>query len=134
MNRQCAKTLLKSLDKYDDLKKMVSRAVDPVKPSLVKSHPKNRENLDEAFIDLCHSWRSFKRDLNVIEEEFNGEEDTGEPKYEYNDKWFEDAQEGYYEIIEKSDEILAAKAAPSVPNEEVEDKSARKLLLNRRRN
>ena len=76
----------------------------------------------EAFIDLCHSWRSFKRDLNVIEEEFNGEEDTGEPKYEYNDKWFEDAQEGYYEIIEKSDEILAANAAPSVPNEEVEDK------------
>ena len=45
LNRMAAKTLYATLDKYEAQKKMVLRAVDPVKPSLVASHAKIRANL-----------------------------------------------------------------------------------------
>ena len=51
MNRMAAKTLYTTLDKYEALKKMVLRAVDPEKPSLVNSHAKNRANLDATSLE-----------------------------------------------------------------------------------
>ena len=106
MNRQCAKTFLKSLDKYQGLKRMVEKAVDPDKPTLVKSLPRSRVNLEEAYLELHHSWKSFKRDLNLKNDEFNEEDEPGVPKFEYNDKWFEDTEEEYYVLVEKSDDKL----------------------------
>ena len=56
LNRQTAKTFLKSLDNYESIKELVLRAVDPENPTLLKSHAKNRDKLDEAYFDLVHSW------------------------------------------------------------------------------
>ena len=117
MNRQCAKNLLKSLDKYDSIKTLVKKAVDPTRPSLVKSHPKNRANLDEAFSELFHSFRTFKRELNIEETEFNGYEENGTAKYSNNDQWFEAIQENYYELIELSDDKLEAQVESRDPTE-----------------
>ena len=106
LTRVTAKTFLKSLDKYESHRKMVERALDPVKPTLVKSLPRNRSNLDESFLDLCHTWRNYRRDLDITAEEFNAEDDDQTSKYEHNDKWMEIIEEAYYEVLEKSDEKL----------------------------
>ena len=54
MTRQCAKTFLQTLDQYEGIKELVEKAVDPVKPAMVKSHAKNREKLHQGYLDLCH--------------------------------------------------------------------------------
>ena len=59
MSRACAKTFMKSLSAFRVVKDMVSRAVDPTKPSLVKSLAKNRVKLDEAFVDLCYCFENY---------------------------------------------------------------------------
>ena len=111
MNRMAAKTLYTTLDKYEALKKMVLRAVDPEKPSLVNSHAKNRANLDATFLDLVHHWKDFKRDAKLSDEEFNKLDDDGNPEYQYNDDWMESIEEEYYGVIDKSDAILTSPAA-----------------------
>ena len=81
LNRQAAKTFLKSLDNYDSIQDLVLRAVDPEKPSLLKGHAKNRDKLDEAYLDLVHSWKDFKRDLDGTEMDLiNKLEADGSPK------------------------------------------------------
>ena len=96
MNRMSAKTFFKSFDKYETQKTLVERAVHPVNPSLQKSHASNRNKLDDSFLELCHDWKNFKRDLNVTEEEFNGfEADEITLKYDYNDKWMEKFENVY---------------------------------------
>ena len=110
LNRMAAKTLYTTLDKYEAQKKMVLRAVDPVKPSLVDSHGKNRANLDATFLDLVHHWKDFKRAAKLSEEEFNKLDEEGSPVYEYNDSWMESIEEEYYDVIEKSDAILTSPA------------------------
>ena len=64
LNRQTAKNFFKLLDSYDAQKEMVMKALDPDKPTLVKSHAKNRANLDQTYIELVHAWKDFKRDIN----------------------------------------------------------------------
>ena len=64
LNRQTAKTFFKTLDKYKSIQKMVARAVNPDKSSLVKTHPKNRVKLDELFLEVVHDWNKFKRHIN----------------------------------------------------------------------
>ena len=86
---------------------MVSKAVDPVKPSLVKTHPKNRDNLDEKFFELCNDWAIYKDECGLNETEFNSIVD-GVPKSQYNDQWMEELKNNYFELIEKSEEILLA--------------------------
>ena len=95
MSRALAKTFLKSLNHYENQKDMVSRAVDPIKPSLVKSHAKNRVKLEEAYSELSYDWKNYKDDLDVTCTEFNALEDD-ELKYQYNDSWFEDVKTSYY--------------------------------------
>ena len=63
LNRATAKTFFGTLNKYKSYKEMVERAVNPTNPSLVKSHPKNRERLDSTFIQLDNDWNELKRDL-----------------------------------------------------------------------
>ena len=82
MNKASAKTFLKTLSSFKILSEMVKKAVNPTSPTLVKTHPKNRENMDVAFLELCHDWSVFKADLGVSEESFNSVED-GVPKYQY---------------------------------------------------
>ena len=110
MNRMAAKTLYTTLDKYEVIKKMVLRAVDPEKPSLVNSHAKNRANLDATFLDLVHHWKDFKRDAKLSDEEFNKLDDDGNPEYQFNDDWMESIEEEYYGVIDKSDAILTSPA------------------------
>ena len=118
MNRMTAKIFYKSLDKYEAHKKLVEKAVDPVNPTLKKSHATNRSKLDDSFLELCHDWKTFKRDLNLTEDVFNGIEDDGNsPKYEYNDKWLEEFESKYYDLMEKSDDVLDANAAVQEPIE-----------------
>ena len=117
MSRALAKTFLKSLNHYENQKDMVRRAVDPTKPTLVKSHAKNRVKLEEAYSELSYDWKNYKDDLDVTATEFNAlEEDV--PKYEYNDSWFEDLKTSYYELLELSDEKLEE---PSTSKEDVSD-------------
>ena len=105
LSRATAKVFLKSLNEFENLVEMVSRALTPVAPSLVKSHPRNRERLDEVFMTLCFNWKEFKRDLNLSDDDFNKVTDD-EPAYEYNDAWMSKLKEEYYELVEKSDEKL----------------------------
>ena len=105
MERQCAKSFLKSLSIYEDQKEKVERAVDPIKPSLVKSHAKNRVQLEESFSGLSYDFKRYKKEVNVTEEVFNGTSDDG-PTYEYNDGWFKDLEDAYFDLLEKSDEAL----------------------------
>ena len=113
---------LKSLDKYQGLKRMVEKAVDPDKPTLVKSLPRSRVNLEEAYLELHHSWKSFKRDLNLKDDEFNEEDEYGVPKFEYNEKWFEDTEEDYYVLLEKSDDKLGEEESVSKVVDEEQNK------------
>ena len=106
LNRATAKTFFKSLDKFDDLKELVQRAVDPVSPSLVKSHPKNRTALEDQYFDVVHSWKEFKRDMNKDSDVLNETEENGEPKYENNDNWMKLFKTQYFQLLEKSDEKL----------------------------
>ena len=118
MNKASAKAFLKTFNTYILLKDMVKKAVDPEKPTLIKTHPKNREKLDDLFFDLSYDWGLFKADLGLSDADFNAEED-GVPKIKYNDAWMEALKDEYYELIEKSEEKLKGEQTtpPSKPEE-----------------
>ena len=59
MNKASAKTFLKTFNTFTVLKDMVRKAVDPEKPTLIKTHPKNREKLDDLFLDLGQAQKNF---------------------------------------------------------------------------
>ena len=127
--RAAGKALLKSLNNYENQKKMVSRAMDPTNPSLEKSHAKNRVKLEEAFSDLSFDWKVYKDDLNIDATEFNAmEEDSSLPKYQHNDDWFESIEGAFFELLEKSDEKLEA---GSVPDTGVQDSREEKVEVQR---
>ena len=108
LNRATAKTFFKSLDKYESIRELVQRAVDPTNPSLVKSHGKNRAKLDDSYLELMHDWKVFKRDLNVASDVLNEKDENGASKFEHDDVWMEDFKDKYCELIEKSDVLLEA--------------------------
>ena len=109
LNRQTAKNFFKLLDNYDAQKEMVMKALDPDKPTLVKSHAKNRANLDQTYIELVHAWKDFKRDINSNGDVLNSvEESSGSPNYEHNDAWMETWKKEYFDLIDKSDQLLEA--------------------------
>ena len=74
--RAAGKTFYKSLSHYENQKKLVSKAVHPTTPSLVKSHPKNREKLEDAFRALSHDWKIYKADLFISDTVFDEVEET----------------------------------------------------------
>ena len=107
LTRALAKVFLKSLNGYNCLYDQVSRAVDPHAPGLVKSHPKLREKLDEFFITLYSDWKFYSSDLNMSNEDFNKVGgDTGQPVIEHNDEWWSNMQQKYYDLCDKSDDVL----------------------------
>ena len=83
--RAAGKAFSKSLKNYEYSAELVTRAVHPTNPTLVKSHSKNRITLEESFLELNYDWDVYKTDLGISETEFN-EEEEGAPKYKYNDK------------------------------------------------
>ena len=97
MNRQCAKNLVKSDNSFSVVKDMVKTAVDDSKQTLAKSLGKNRDKLDNCFIDLCLNFKFFKEDIiatdNVTEEVFNENDENGKATYVYNDQWMENTKE-----------------------------------------
>ena len=74
--RAAGKTFYKSLSHNENQKKLVSKAVNPTTPSLVKSHPKNREKLEDAFRALSHDWKIYKADLFISDTVFDEVEET----------------------------------------------------------
>ena len=121
MNKASAKTFLKTLNSFKVLTEMVKKALDPVKPTLVKTHPKNRDNLDEMFLELCNDWSIFKSELGISDVDFNlVDEDV--PKYQYNDNWMEKVKDDHYDLVERSEEKLLEISGPSIKVPEVESK------------
>ena len=100
---------------------MVHRAVDPVNPSLVKSHAKNRVKLEAVFADLSHDWKAYRQDLGLPDSEFN-EVEEGVPKYKYNDSWFKQIKLAYFELLEKSDCQLDDAEKPNEDSHSKEEK------------
>ena len=57
--------------------------VYPVKPTLVKSHARNRIKLESTFAHLSHSWKTYKADLDLLETAFSAV-DHSEGRKAYN--------------------------------------------------
>ena len=121
LSRATGKALLKSASGFKAVSEMVSRAVDPTKPTLVKSLKKNRTKLDESFLDLCYSYDTYKADTlsseSIEEEDFNKVEE-GKADFHHNDKWMEEMKSDYYTLVDASDEKLEEGAPEDTPKED----------------
>ena len=106
VTRNASKELLKSLSQYKIYRDMVNNAVDPEKPTLVKSLGKNRDKLDTAFADLTFEWESYKADLDISDTEFNAVDAENKAVFLYNSSWYTDLKKGYYNLVELSDDKL----------------------------
>ena len=91
---------------------MIKRAVDKENPTLIKSLPKNREKLDEAFQEVFIDFKAFKKDMG--ETDLNAKYDNGSYMHEYNDQWFNVLRENYYGLVEASDVVLETMAKSDV--------------------
>ena len=103
VSRAATKTFLKSLNDYENAKELVSRAVNPTKPTLVKSLAQNRVELKQTYSDLSFSYKEYKKDLNLDDFVFNGLDENGKPAYEQNDAWFKLLKDEYFDLLEQSD-------------------------------
>ena len=99
---------------------MVTKACDPVKPTLEKSLAKNREKLDDAYQDFYHDFRLYKMDYND-DDNFNSMDEEGKAKNEYNDEWMEKVEEDYYDLVDKSDGKLESLVPSTVAEQKVEE-------------
>ena len=72
------------------------------KPTLVKSLGKNRDKLDNCFIELCLNFKFFKEDIIATD----------------------NVKEEYYDLIDKSDNVLEAQ-------DNTENKDGRKEVARR---
>ena len=80
------------------------------KPVMPKTHPKVREKLDSCYVGLCTDWIAYKRDTGLSDSEFNAMEGDS-PVIEHNDTWYNKLQEDYYDLCEKSDNVLEMQQA-----------------------
>ena len=78
--------MLQSHSMFESLSEMVSKACDPVRPTLVKSLAKNREKLDQSYQEMYHDFKVFKEEVN--DPKFNDKDENGANIYERNDSWF----------------------------------------------
>ena len=142
MVRNTEKKLLQSHSMFESLSEMVSKACDPVRPTLVKSLAKNREKLDQSYQEMYHDFKVFKEEVN--DPKFNDKDENGANIYERNDSWFKTVKEEYFDLVEKSDEKLeellgqvsAKMSLESKPDTKVEEEvkaaqevKVRKLLV-----
>ena len=137
MNRGPGKKLVQTCSKFETLLKLVTKACDPVKPTLEKSLARNRNNLDDTFIELCHDHKLYKSDVN--DETFNELDEDQKDKFPYNDTWMSGIEDQYCDLVDKSDNKLEnlAKSVDQAVEEakpdmaavhEVEEQKIRKLL------
>ena len=124
MNRGPGKKLVQTASKFETIAKLVTKACDPVKPSLVKSLERNRNNLDETYIELCHDHKLYKNDVD--DASFNDLDDQDEAKFTYNDTWLTVLEDQYCDLVDKSDDKLEelAKAADQTVQEAKPDMTA----------
>ena len=63
--RACEKNFYQTLSKFkfNGIKSMVD-----LRPSLLKSHAKNRSTLEETYFQLIHSWQIYKEDLKLSDD------------------------------------------------------------------
>ena len=104
--RAASKAFLKVLNEYELCLKRVERALDPDKPSLVKSLDKNLEKLETCFSNLTFEWKTSKAELNVSKDEFNSVDESGVPVYEYNDNWLKNLEDAHFLVLEKAEDEL----------------------------
>ena len=83
MVRNTEKKLLQSHSMFESLSELVSKACDPVKPTLVKSLAKNREKLDQSYQELYYDFKVFKEDVN--DQKFNDKDENGANVHDHND-------------------------------------------------
>ena len=121
MVRNTEKKLLQSHTLYESLAEMVTKACDPIKPSLVKSLQKNRDKLDNAYQELYYDFRVYKDD--VADPKFNEKNEDGVNEYAFNDEWFKTLKDEYFDLVEKSDEKLE-EVAGSLTEKVVDDHSS----------
>ena len=111
LTKASGKVMLKSLDTYRVFFDQVTKCTDPTKPSLTKSHPKIREKLDTSFLNLSTDWCAYKRETGLSNKDFNKVDETTEAAaIEHNDAWFKSLQEEYYDLCERSDDVLEKQA------------------------
>ena len=104
LSRQTGKKLVNSVGVYENVECMIKRSVDKENPTLLKSLPKNREKLDEAFQEVFIDFKAFKKDMG--ESDLNAKHDDESYMHEYNDQWFSSLRESYYDLVEASDVAL----------------------------
>ena len=110
LSRALGKAFQKSLDTYHVYFEQVSRCSNAEKPAMPKTHPKVREKLDSCYVGLCTDWIAYKRDIGLSDTEFNAMEGDV-PVIEHNDSWYNKLQEDYYDLCEKSDNVLEMQQA-----------------------
>ena len=113
LNRALGKTFEKSLDVYRVFQDQVKNCVE--KNKMPKSHAKIRDKMDDSYVKVSTDWAAYKRD--VASEEFK---DT-----EHNDDWYAEFTEKYYELCEKSDEMLEAQ--DTTANDVIEQQAENKI-------
>ena len=107
LTRASGKAMLKSLSIYEAVFDLVSKASDPVKPILPKSHSKFRDRLDDQFVVMCCDWKAYREDTGLGTDDFNKiDVETGQPVVKHNDEWFDVLQAAYIDLCEKSDDTL----------------------------
>ena len=133
--RAASKAFLKVLYEYELCLKWVERALDPDKPSLVKSLAKNLEKLETCFSNLTFEWKTSKAELNVSKDEFNSVDESGVPVYEYNDNWLKNLEDAYVLVLEKAEDKLgdvpdSKKESASTNDDHILDEAKHKLESN----
>ena len=99
--------MLKSLSMYETFYDMVSKASDPVKPILPKSHSKFRDKMDDQFVEMCCDWKAYREDTGLGTDDFNKiDVETGHPVVKHNDVWFDELQATYFDLCGRTDDIL----------------------------
>ena len=106
LSRATHKTFLKTLNDFENKQRLVKKAVDPNKPTLIKSLERNRTNLEPAFSELTFDYKLNKADLNVESSEFIGVNAEGKPIFAHNDAWYDQLEEEYFDLLESSDAKL----------------------------
>ena len=108
LTRALGKAMLKSLNTYECLYGQVDRAAEGL-----------RKKLDESYINLYSDWKFYKDDTGLNEADFNKvNSDTNKPDIIHNDQWFQDLQEKYFNLCDKSDEALELPGDSTIDNAE----------------
>ena len=80
---------------------------------------------------------ALKREVDLVDEEFDKvDETTGDAVFVHNDSWYEAMQEKYFQLCEKSDDVLEArdKTASGLEENKEEEKVIKRITSQRKLN